>query len=326
MSNPPDFQRYTTPPRLAPRSPDAHKGVCGRVAVVAGSLGMSGAAYLAGLAALRGGAGLVQVLTAARVQPILATLEPSLLTMPLMEDASGRIELLEFCGSKAHSPPGGALRVLREWAGVVALGPGLGQSPALAQAVTLAVRETTAPLVLDADGLNAIAGVAVTLVQARQAATVLTPHPGEFLRLLAGAGIPPPANPDWATDDAQREKLALAYRAACGQKTVLVLKGRRTLVVGVEGIYVNSTGNPGLATGGMGDVLTGLIAALIAQGMSPFAAACFAVHVHGAAADIVARRVGAIGYLAREVADALPQALEECGAPRMGFRAEPCES
>ncbi len=311
-------------PLLSPRQATSHKGDHGRIAIVAGSRGMSGAAVLAGLGALRAGAGLVRVLCPIGVQPVVAASEPSLMTAGLREDDDGRIE----------GPGSVAWADAARWATVAALGPGLGLSEGVQTAVESAVADWECPLVLDADALNALA-VAGTFVEALRAragrATVLTPHPGEFARLARAAGL---ADAGTANSAARRTAAAALARII---GAVVVLKGSATLVcagpvgarpigagpVGVEGpvrLYTNTTGNPGMACAGMGDVLTGMIAALIGQGLDGFDAACLAVHVHGAAGDVCAERIGPRGYLAREVAAAVPEALERASRARVGFR------
>jgi NAD(P)H-hydrate epimerase len=281
-----------------------HKGQAGRVAIIAGSRGMSGAAVLCGLGALRGGAGLVRVYCPQSIQPIVAASEPCLMTVPLPEDAAGRI---------ASGPAGSKLDL--DWPTAVALGPGLGQAAELAQFVRYVLRSFAGPLVVDADGLNNLAPEGADIWKARGSrATVITPHPGEMARLRKGAGLPE------LVGDSDETRRRIAHEYACLAGITVVLKGHRTVVCTPEQVYINTTGNPGMATGGMGDVLTGLIAALLAQGMSAFDAARLAVYVHGLAADRCAKQIAPIGYLARDVADALPPALHEASRPRMGFK------
>jgi len=296
------------PPRLAPRAPDTHKGQTGRVAIIAGSRGMSGAACLAGVAALRGGAGLVRVYTPAAIQPIVASFEPGLMTVALPEDGVGRL---------AHAGVLAAIEQTKDWPDVVAIGPGLGQAPALGELIVGLLRLYDRPVVVDADGLNNLATTArkTPWWTARAGRpTIVTPHPGEMARLRAQAGL---AQRDGQDDETRR---AVALEFAHTTNAITVLKGYRTVVATPDAVYVNTTGNPGMATGGMGDVLTGLIAALVGQGLSAFDAACLGVYCHGRAADLVAKQVGPLGYLAREVADALPTALAEASRAPMGFK------
>ncbi len=291
-------------PPLPPRPVDMHKGQAGRVAIIAGSRGMSGAAVLAGLSALRGGAGLVRVCTPASVLPIIAAGEPCLMTQALPETDQGQAD-----GSNAFR----ALDL--NWPTVVALGPGLGTTSPVQEFVTQVVTRAQVPLVLDADGINCLAGGTLPQWWKQRApeTTVVTPHPGEMKRLRSAAGL----SPLDAQDDDGRIRIAHEYAQLTG--CVVVLKGHHTVVATASSVYVNTTGNPGMATGGMGDVLTGLIAALIAQGLAPADAARLGVAVHGAAADLLARQLAPVGFLAREVADMIPVALAQTARAPMGF-------
>lgn len=265
---------------------DAHKGDAGRVLVVAGSVGHSGAAVLAAWGALRGGAGLVTVGVPAAIYGLVGASVIEGMPHPL-PDADGGLD------------PQAAERVLElaRAADVVACGPGLGQAPGVHEVVRRLLVEADRPVVLDADGLNVFARWAE--VPRPRAPLVLTPHPGEMARLLRGR-----------TDEIQRHRLAAAQSAAARFAAVVVLKGARTVVASPEGrTYVVPTGNPAMAAGGMGDVLTGIIAALIGQGMAPLDAAWAGAYVHGLAGDRVAAARGPAGLLAREVADEVPLAL-----------------
>lgn len=273
-------------PRLPPREPQGHKGTYGRVLVIAGSRGMAGAAGLAGMGALRGGAGLVTVACPAEIAGIVAGYEPSYLTRPIPGDPEGRFDRQA------------AAELLALRADVVALGPGLGQSDSLADLVAELIGAIGVPLVIDADGLNLLAGRLAALAR-RPQATVLTPHVGEFAR-LAGCST--------AQVLAGREERAADFAREHG--VVLVLKGHRTLVTDGQRLAVNHTGNPGMATGGAGDVLTGLVSALIGQGLAPFEAAWLAVHLHGLAGDIVAQRASQVSLIARDLVDGLPAAFQ----------------
>ncbi len=289
----------TTPPQLPPRRREMHKGDAGRVALVAGSPGMSGAAMLCGLGALRVGAGLVRIVTDAAAQPIIASMEPSFMTSAAPKSPDR--DAVESFGRDA----------ILAYADAIGIGPGLGATgPVPTAIIPLLLRESDRPLVLDADALNFIAGLPQNAARVERwwewragRPTVLTPHPGEMARLREGAGLE-------RVDDASAQgRLDSAAEVARLTNAIVVLKGVGTVVTDGERAYINSTGNPGMATGGMGDVLTGVITALIAQGMTPFDAACLGVWAHGAAADECARAIGAFGYLAREVADALPRVL-----------------
>jgi ADP-dependent NAD(P)H-hydrate dehydratase len=277
----------TTVPALPPRAPDSHKGDFGRVLLVAGSRGMSGAAVLCGTAALRGGSGLVRVAVAADILPIVAAGNPCYMTAPLPDDDQGRLA----AGAEAE-----VLR-LAAASDVVAAGPGLGQSPAVAAVVRALLGRFAGPLVLDADALNVLAGQTEAL-RGRTVPPVLTPHPGEFGRLL-GRKV--------SADPAERRDLAAQFAAENG--VVLILKGHGTVVTDGRRVYVNTTGNPGMATGGSGDVLTGLIAALLGQRLEPFAAAQLGAHVHGLAGDLARDDVGEASLIATDLIAHLPRAL-----------------
>ncbi len=291
-------------PRLPARRPDMHKGDAGRIAIVGGSRAMTGAPSLTARGALRGGAGLVRIFTPAAAHPIVAAAEICVMTTPVDDGGAGEFSAASIDGLLAGL----------EWADVLAVGPGLGASDAVRDVIArlLAVNK---PLVLDADGLNAAAKIEQWW-KLRSAPTILTPHPGEMARLRAGVRMVE----SHGSDDQARRTNAVEYARKTG--AVVVLKGRRTVVCEAKTSFVNATGNPGMAAGGMGDVLTGLIAALWAQGLSPFDAACLAVYAHGEAADILADTIGPFGYLAREVADALPGVLarhvDPAPAPRGG--------
>jgi NAD(P)H-hydrate epimerase len=281
------MELVTELPALAPRPADSNKGSFGWVLVVAGSRGMSGAAVLAGSAALRGGAGLVQVATPLGVQPIAAAGNPCYLTAGLPQDDQGRLA----------ADAEGELFRLAEPADVVALGPGLGRSEALTGVVTAAVERLAGPLVLDADGLNALAGRPDVLTK-RPAATVMTPHPGEFARLL-GCSVA----------EVQADREARAADFAGRYRVVVLLKGHNTVVTDGRRLYRNATGNPGMATGGTGDVLTGLIAALIGQGLEAFAAAQLGAYLHGLAGDLARDRLGEVALIATDLLSYLADAF-----------------
>lgn len=288
MSTP--LEIVTRLPQLAPRALDSNKGSFGKVLVVAGSRGMSGAAVLCGSAVLRGGAGLVRVAVPEGIQSVVAAGNPCYLTAGLAQDSEGRLAK----GAEA------ALLQLIEGTDVLAIGPGLGRSPAITDLVRSLLQEVRVPIVLDADGLNALEG-RTDVLRTRQSPTVLTPHPGEFARLLES---------DVPTVQARREELAVAFAAR--EEVVLLLKGHRTIVTDGHRIYHNQTGNPGMATGGTGDVLTGLIAALIGQGLPPFDAAQLGACWHGLAGDLAAQRWGEVCLVASDLLDCLPEALSRC--------------
>ena len=278
-----------TVPQLPARPANSHKGDFGRVLVVAGSLGMSGAAGLAGKAALRSGAGLVRIATPAGVLPIIASYEPAYTTIPLPEDRSGKI-----CETALPL----LLRAV-EASDVIALGPGLGTSRALRSIVKQLVALPGQRMVIDADGLNNLARCH-NWAESAKAQLILTPHPGEMKRLWTGVFR--------HTMPKERSEQALAFSQHTG--TTLVLKGAQSVVTDGQSLFINDTGNPGMATGGSGDVLTGTIAALMAQGLSNLDAAILGTHVHGLAGDIAAQSLGQVSLMAGDLVDALPQAFQ----------------
>jgi NAD(P)H-hydrate epimerase len=284
---PAPLEDVTTLPALAPRPADANKGNFGRVLVAAGSRGMSGAAVLCGSAALRGGAGLVYVAVAAGIQPVVAAGNPCYITAPLPDDADGRLAATAV----------GPLLELAEQRSAMALGPGLGRGAGVTDVVLAVLKRSRVPLVLDADGLNALAGRTDAL-RGRPAPLIITPHPGEFSRLV-GVDIP----------TVQSHRRELAARFAVEHGLVLLLKGHGTLVTDGRRMYRNTTGNPGMATAGSGDVLTGLIAALVGQGLEPFAAAQLGAHVHGRAGDLARDDIGEVGLIASDLLTYLPRVL-----------------
>ena len=278
------------------RKPAAHKGNFGHVLILAGSVGKTGAAGMAGLAALRAGAGLVTVATAKSALPIIASLGMELMTEPLPETHAGTISMqaLDRC----------RLDKLVEGKTTLAIRPGISSNPETAELVRRVVNRYSLPLVLDADGLNAFAGAMDSFrTDVRPAgAAVLTPHPGEMARLT---GL--------AVKEIQSNRAGVAHEFAQKYKLNLVLKGFRTLTAGPDGqIWVNPTGNPGMATGGTGDVLTGLIAGLLAQHstrqVTQVAAA--AVYLHGSAGDLAANDLGQHSMIAGDVLENVSRAFK----------------
>jgi len=272
-------------PILPPRRPDAHKGDFGTALIVGGSRGMAGAVALAGMAALRGGAGLVRLAVPNACLDTVAAFEPCYMTVPLPNDDDGRI-------APNASP---RLRELSDSATIVACGPGLGRSPGLDRIVAELYRNTAKPAVFDADALNALADQPDVLEQAG-GPRILTPHPGEFARLIGKK-----------LDGDARADAAVALAARC--RAVVVLKGHRTLIADGRRRAFNNTGNPGMATGGSGDVLTGLIAALACQGLEPFDAARLGVHLHGLAGDLAVDEVGQHALIAQDLIDFICEAF-----------------
>ncbi|MDR7867545.1 MAG: NAD(P)H-hydrate dehydratase [Sporomusaceae bacterium] len=272
---------------LPPRAPWAHKGTGGRVALAAGSPGLTGAAALAAMAAVRAGAGLVTLGIAAGLNPIMEVKLTEVMTRPLPEETNGIIGLAAV----------GEIAALAETADVLAVGPGLGRAEETFAAVREIVRSVRCPLVIDADGLNALAGHTEILLET-EALAVLTPHPGELARLT---GRP------LAVINADR--LSAARDAAAALAAIVVLKGPGTVIAYPDGeVFINTTGNAALATGGAGDVLTGVIAALVAQGLTSHDAAVAGVFLHGLAGG-TASRAGVIGMAAGDLLAALPAAI-----------------
>lgn len=279
-----------TLPSPLTRPADAHKGTFGRVLVIGGSRGMSGAPSLAGLGALRGGAGLVYVAVPSEILPIVASIEPSYLTIPLATDE-------DYGGLSAEGLTG--LRKACEGKDAIAIGPGLGTSRGVTAIVNSLVTELPQPMVVDADALNVLAvnGGGGRLAPSAAGPRILTPHPGEFARLIGR---------DIETVQRQRVKLAAEFTAAHG--VIVVLKGQGTVITDGDRVAINRTGNPGMATGGTGDVLTGLIVALLAQGLEPFEAAQLGVHLHGLAGDLAAAELSRPGLIASDLPRFLAQA------------------
>jgi len=276
---------------LAPRPAESNKGMYGHVLIVGGSLGKSGAAAMAGMAALRAGAGLSTVATPVHALPSVAAFAAELMTEPLHETAGGGIALAAIRG--------GRYQELVKPMTVVAIGPGIGRDPETVQFVHEAVRQTKVPTVIDADGLNAFAGHTAWL-DGRERPLALTPHPGEMSR-LAGISI----------KEVQADRLNVARNFAREHHLVLVLKGNRTIIALPDGTaWVNPTGNPGMATGGTGDILTGMTAGVIGQMPHDVARATIAaVFLHGLAGDVAAETMGEHSLVASDLLTALPEAF-----------------
>lgn len=283
----------TVLPSLPARPAASHKGTFGKVLLVAGSRGMSGAASLAGLGALRGGAGLVQVAVPAGILPVVAAVEPSYLTVPLAEDRQGRIDRQ-------------AARDILALAGActaMAIGPGWGASPDLQELARLVYAEAPVPLVVDADGLNALAHTPGRWPGApSETERIITPHPGEFARILGT---------DTKTVQADRETLAAEFALRHG--VIVLLKGFQTVITDGKRMMLNTTGNSGMSTGGTGDVLTGLITALLAQGLAAYDAARLGAHLHGLAGDLAAAALSQPGLIASDLPRFLGQAWLQVG-------------
>ncbi len=275
-------------PKLKPRNADAHKGDFGKVCIIAGSVGFSGAAALAGRAALRSGAGLVRVAVPKSVLPIVASIEPSYTTIPLAEDASGKIS------KKAIDS---ILNIISD-NDILAFGPGVGESRDLQSILQTLLAEADKPLVIDADGLNNL-GKMKNWQENLKAKVILTPHPGEMKRVW----------PSVFRESLPQDRPSQAAQLAKKTNSIVVLKGAGTIITDGNLLYTNKTGNPGMATAGAGDVLTGCITALLGQGLNCFDASVLGVYIHGLAGDIAAKKYGRISMIATDIIDCLGDAF-----------------
>ena len=275
---------------LPPRAPEAHKGDAGRVFLLAGSRGMSGAAALCAMGALRAGAGLVTLgIPKSLHDPMVEKLTEAMLAV-LPETKDGSLSLQGLAQIAAAI----------ERMDAVGIGPGLSQQAQTKELVRQLLPMIAKPLVLDADGLNALAED-MGLLYRRPLPMILTPHPGEMGRL---ARLSP--------DDVQRDRERIAREFAVKHKVVVVLKGHHTVVADYEGrMWINDTGNPGMASGGCGDVLTGMIAGLLGQKLSLWDAARLGAYLHGLAGDLAAADRGQIGLIASDLVDRIPAAIRQ---------------
>ncbi len=278
---------------VVPREADTHKGDYGRVLLVAGSRGKTGAAHLAAVGALRAGAGLVTIATPSSCLPIVAAMAPEYMTASLDENPDGL-------------DPDGVEELLGTATDVLAVGPGLGQGAGTRAFVQAIVDRATVPLVIDADGLNAFAGQPDRLAGREGRDVIITPHPGEMARLVG-----------MTTEEVQANRLDVARTFATTHHVYVVLKGHRTLIATPDGtIFINPTGNPGMATGGTGDVLCGMIAAWLAQLLDAEAACRLAVYLHGMAGDLAQADEGEAAMLASDVAAHIGDAILELTSSR----------
>ncbi|MCM0082338.1 NAD(P)H-hydrate dehydratase [Geomonas sp. Red32] len=279
---------------MRPRPLTSHKGSNGHCLVVAGSSGKTGAAAMSANSAVRTGSGLVTLAVPAGLNAILEAKSTEAMTVPL-----GRADATHLTAGLL-----GEILHLAKGKDVVALGPGIGTDPSTVYLVHSLAASLGLPLVIDADGLNAVAAN-VALLASRPGETVLTPHPGEMSR-LTGASIA----------EIESDRLGCARAFATSHRVYLILKGARTVVAAPDGrVAINGSGNPGMASGGMGDVLTGVVASLVGQGYPLFDACCLGVFLHGHAADLAAARRGTCGLAATDVQEALPEALKSLTAP-----------
>jgi ADP-dependent NAD(P)H-hydrate dehydratase / NAD(P)H-hydrate epimerase len=279
-------------PLLQPRPRAAHKGTFGHVLVLAGSRGKTGAAAMAGMAALRAGAGLVTVASTEQALPVIASHAPELMTEGLPETASGAVSLRAF--------ESGALPAIARDKTVLAIGPGLTTDPETVAVVLRALVDFSQPAVVDADGLNALASAQW---RGDERLRVLTPHPGEMGRLVK-----------MPVSEIEQDRVTIARGFACQRQVHLVLKGYRTLLAFPDGrVWVNPTGSPAMAKGGTGDILTGMIAGFLAQfPQAPELAIAAAVYLHGLSGEIGARELGDKCLVATDLLRYLPAAMEQC--------------
>lgn len=277
-------------PKLTPRSADSHKGDFGRALLIGGSRGMAGAIGLAGMAALRSGAGLVTLGVPDAILGTVASFEPSYMTFALPGDADGRLVV----AAKDQ------ISELADQMTCIACGTGLGRSPQVADLVTWMYSVLPQPLVVDADALYAVAQHKDCLLEPA-GPRILTPHPGEFRRLLGGESL----------SRADQEQRAKDLAKSCN--AVVLLKGHRTWITDGERTAHNETGNPGMATGGCGDVLTGIITALICQKLDLFEAAQLGAFIHGSAGDLAAAELGQVSMIASDLLRFLPAVFQKMG-------------
>jgi len=276
------------PVRLPPRQADAHKGKFGRLMLVGGSRGMSGSIALSAIAALRVGAGLVTAAIPERCLETVAAFNPCIMTYPLSDDAEGRFAL----------DAANEFKVVASAASAIGSGPGMTTGPGSIRMVERLL-QSPLPRVFDADAINVLSLLDVVDRQNPPATMILTPHPGEFARLT---GV--------SASDHQAQ--ISAAREWCDERgAIIVLKGGPTVVMGpAQDIWTNPTGNPGMATAGSGDVLTGVISSFLAQGLSTWDSARLGVWVHGLAGDLAAEQHGQVGMTAVEICGCLPQAMQ----------------
>jgi len=307
------------------RQPEGHKGLYGHILVVAGSLGKSGAAIMSGHAALRAGAGLVTIATPDAVLPIVAAAHPEFMTEPLLstdEGTASKRNIIDSPEVPESLTPAALDKYLKqarlrferiqEGKTVLAVGPGLGQHAETQQFIRSIVNSTYRPVILDADGLNAFAGHSDKLRERNGKFLAITPHPGEMARLL-----------DSSTEAVQKDRVKTAQEAAARWDAHVILKGWHTVIAAPDGrTFINTTGNAGLAKGGSGDVLTGILAALTGQFKTDdwLRVLALGVYLHGAAASLAVRSTDPSGLLASEVANAVPRARMELLA-ELGRRA-----
>ena len=272
---------------LRPRTVDSHKGDFGHLLVLAGARGKSGAALLSGGAALRVGTGLVTLAGPSSLNTIFSSVLVEAMTVPMPEREDGSLALNEHAVAEAV-----------QGKSAIAFGPGIGVSSDTIGLTRWLLLNSTLPLVIDADGINCLA-TDLSMLREAHVPVILTPHPGEMARLAKTSNA-----------QVQSQRLEVARTFACEYRCYLVLKGSRTVIAAPDGkVWINPTGNPGMASGGMGDVLTGTISGLLAQGYAPDQACQIGVFLHGYVGDRAADEKGQVGILARDLIDRLPQGI-----------------
>ena len=277
-------------PQILARKSDTHKGTYGRVSIIGGSFGMAGAVVLAGQGALRSGAGLTDCVVPERIADIVSRKVPSSLMVKFLPSGEDGTFGEEACEKVMETVSAST---------ILAAGPGMRTTPGACMLVSRLVSEAESPLVLDADGLNCLALEGAAILDQRKGPTVLTPHPGEMSRL---------ANISVADVQSKRTETAVSFAEA--YSAVVVLKGHGTVVADGESYYINNTGNPGMAVGGSGDVLTGIIAGILASsGLSPFEAACAGVWLHGTAGDLAALKKGEVSLAPEDICSSISDAF-----------------
>ena len=283
------------PTQLLRRKNNVHKGDFGHIFILAGSARFSGAAALCSEAALRAGAGLVTLgIPRSLNQAIIKIKAREVMTLPLPATRQGSLSLAAYKKIKDF---------LRD-TDIVIIGPGLGQENSTQRLILRLITESNKPMVIDADGLNALAGHLgkVKGKKAKVKSLILTPHPGEMARLVGSSVI-----------EVQRKRKDIAKNFARRHKVTLVLKGHNTVVADYSGrLYINRTGNPGMATAGSGDVLSGMIAAFLGQGLDAFSAAKYAVYLHGLAGDLASEEKTQISLIASDIIAKIPEAIKKC--------------
>ena len=287
-------------PEINPRRPETHKGDYGKALIIAGSRGMSGAAYLTAQSTIRSGAGLVYLATPESIQPVLAGKLTCVITQPLAETPDGTIskKAVEEIKSLLKAPSPARWQLTLNDLDAIGIGPGLSRNSQAMEFVRTILPLFTCPAVIDADGINAL--VDYTDIIGKMNSAILTPHAAELARLLKTSPT-----------KIQFNRMDSALEAAKRLKSVVVLKGYKTIVTDGENVYINTTGNPGMATAGSGDVLTGMITSFVAQKFSPFEACQLAVYLHGLAGDMAAREFTEHSLIATDIMDYISKAIKQ---------------